>query len=105
MSGRRRYSVKPAEGWYRDPDSGAGVRDRHFRIDVDLPVTPSVTESLRKWNNILEFRFDQRAIYMKISQSHSGRNPSRSRLHESDHAMHAGRLGDRFHFENNESRS
>jgi hypothetical protein len=62
------YSVQPAEGWYRDPDSGEGVRDRHFRIDIDLPVTPSVTQGLRKWKNILEFRFDQRAIYMKISE-------------------------------------
>ena len=44
------YSVQAAEGWYRDPDSGKGVRDRHFRIDVDLPVTPSVTERLRNWN-------------------------------------------------------
>ena len=62
------YSVQLAEGWYRDPDSGEGVRDRHFRIDIDLRVTPSVTERLREWKNILEFRFDQRAIYMKISE-------------------------------------
>jgi hypothetical protein len=62
------YSVQPTEGWYRDPNSGEGVRDRHFRIDVDLPGTPLITESLRKWKHILEFRFDQRAIYMKISE-------------------------------------
>lgn len=62
------YSVQPSEGWYRDPDSGKGVRDRHFRVDVDLLVTQSVTESLRKWKTILEFRFDQRAIYMRLSE-------------------------------------
>jgi hypothetical protein len=62
------YSVQSANGWYRDLETGKEVRDRHFRVDVDLPVTPSVTESLRKWKNILKFRFDQRAIYMKISE-------------------------------------
>ncbi len=62
------YSVQASEGWYRDPDSGKGVRDRHFRIDVDLPVTPSVTERLRNWKHILELRFGQRAIYMKMSE-------------------------------------
>jgi hypothetical protein len=60
--------VQPTEGWYRDPDSGKGVRDRHFRVDVDLLVTPSVTESLRSWKNILEIRFEQRAIYMRVSE-------------------------------------
>lgn len=62
------YSVQPAEGWYRDPNSGEGVRDRHFRIDIDLPINPSVTESLRDWRHILELRFDQTEIYMRLSE-------------------------------------
>ena len=62
------YSVQPSEGWYRDPETGKGVRDRHFRLEVDLPITTLVTESLCKWKNILELRFDQRAIYMRLSE-------------------------------------
>jgi len=62
------YSVQAVEGWYRDPASGKGVRDHHFRVDVDLMVTTSVIESLRKWKKILELRFDQRAIYMRLSE-------------------------------------
>jgi predicted transcriptional regulator len=62
------YSVQTTKGWYRDPETGKEVRDRHFRIDVDLLVTRSVTDSLRKWKNILELRFDQTAIYMRLSE-------------------------------------
>jgi hypothetical protein len=62
------YSVQSTEGWYRDPDSSKGVRDRHFRVEVDLLVTPSVSDSLRNWKNILEIRFEQRAIYMRFSE-------------------------------------
>jgi hypothetical protein len=52
------YSLQHTEGWYRDPETGKGVRDRHFRFDVDLLVTPSVIENLRKWKRILEHRFE-----------------------------------------------
>jgi hypothetical protein len=62
------YSVQPTAGWYRDENSGKGVRDRHFRFDIDLPVTQSAIESLRKWKNTLEIRFEQQAIYMKLSE-------------------------------------
>jgi hypothetical protein len=62
------YSVQPTEGWYRDDATGKGIRDHHFRFDIDLLVTRSVIESLRKWKNILEVRFEQRAIYMKLSE-------------------------------------
>jgi hypothetical protein len=62
------YSVQPTTGWYRDENTGKGVRDRHFRFDSDLPVTPSVIENLRKWKNILEVRFEQQAVYMKLSE-------------------------------------
>jgi hypothetical protein len=62
------YSVQPTVGWYRDENTGKGVRDRHFRFDIDLLVTRSVIETLRKWKNILEVRFEQQAIYMKLSE-------------------------------------
>jgi hypothetical protein len=52
----------------RDRDTGKGVRDRHFRFDIDLFITPPVIESLRRWKNILELRFDQTEIYMRLSE-------------------------------------
>ena len=62
------YSVQPTTGWYLDENTGKGVRDRHFRFDIDLPVTPPIIQSLRKWKNILEVRFDQQEIHMKLSE-------------------------------------
>src|ERR1035438_9738745 len=53
------YSVQPTTGCYRDENTGKGVRDHHFRFDIDLPVTPSAIESLRKWKNILEVRSEE----------------------------------------------
>jgi hypothetical protein len=62
------YSVQNTKGWYRDPETGKEVRDRHFRVDVDLPVTPRIAKRLRNWKNILELRFDQTEIYMRFSE-------------------------------------
>lgn len=62
------YSVHPTTGWYKNDNTGKGVRDRHFRFDIDLLVTRSFIESLRKWKNMLEVRFEQQAIYMKLSE-------------------------------------
>jgi hypothetical protein len=62
------YSVLDTKGWYRDLKTGKEVRDRHFRIDVDLQVTPSVAKRLRNWKHSLELRFDQTAIYMRLSE-------------------------------------
>jgi hypothetical protein len=61
------YSVQDTKGWYRDSKTGKEVRDHHFRIEVDLSVTPSVARTLRIWKKVLEVRFDQRAIYMRLS--------------------------------------
>jgi hypothetical protein len=62
------YSLQRTEGWYRDRDTGKGVRDRHFRFDIDMLVTPSVIESLCTWRRILERRLEQQSIYMKLSE-------------------------------------
>ena len=56
------------EGWYWDGAVGKGIRDRFFRFETDLLVTPPVVESLRKWKNILELRFEQKEIYMRLSE-------------------------------------
>ena len=57
-----------ATGWYREPHSGKGRRDSHFRFDIDLPVNPSTLTMLRRWKTVLEDRFEQQAIYMKLSE-------------------------------------
>lgn len=62
------YSLQRTEGWYRDRDTGKGVRDRHYRFDIDIFVTPSVTESLCTWRRILERRLEQQSIYMSLSK-------------------------------------
>src|SRR5258706_11313605 len=49
-----RYSVQNTKGRYRDRETGEEVRDRHFRVDVDLLVTSEMAESLRKLKHILE---------------------------------------------------
>lgn len=62
------YSLLRTEGWYRDRDTGKGIRDRHFRFDIDLLVTPTVKESLRAWRKTLELRLEQQSIYMILSK-------------------------------------
>lgn len=62
------YSLQLTEGWYRDGRTGKGVRDRHYRFDVDMLVTPPVVENLRRWRCVLELRFEQQAIYMRLSE-------------------------------------
>ena len=61
------YSVQTAEGWYRDKFSGKDYRDRHWRFDIDLVITPSTIKLLRAWKTLLRRRFQQEAIYMKLS--------------------------------------
>lgn len=62
------YSVQRTRGWCRNSETGKEFRDRHFRFDIDPLVTPPITEGLRKWKKILEGRFEQRAIYMRLSE-------------------------------------
>jgi hypothetical protein len=62
------YSLLRTDGWGRDRNTGKGIRDRHFRFDIDLLVTPSVKERLRAWRRILEVRLDQQSIYMSLSK-------------------------------------
>jgi hypothetical protein len=61
------YDLLRPDGWYRDRNTGKGVRDRHFRFDIDMLVTPSVKKRLRAWRGILELRLEQQSIYMKLS--------------------------------------
>lgn len=62
------YSLQRTEGWYRDRDTDKGIRDSHFRFDIDILVTSSVIERLRGWRRILELRLKQQSIYMSLSR-------------------------------------
>jgi hypothetical protein len=62
------YSLQRTEGWYRDRDTGKGIKDRHFRFDIDLFVTPSIIAGLCAWRKILERRLNQQSIYMSLSK-------------------------------------
>jgi hypothetical protein len=60
------YSSFRTKGWTSDGRPG-GIRDHHFRFEMDLLLTHSVVLNLRTWKRILEDRFQQDAIYMRLS--------------------------------------
>ena len=62
------YSISQTKGWYRDSDTGKEFSDNHFRFDIDIVTSPRVIENLKNWKVVLERRFDQQAIYMKLSE-------------------------------------
>jgi hypothetical protein len=62
------YSVQHTKGWCRDRDTGKGIRDRHFQVDIDLLVTPSIIADLSNWKRILERRLEQQSIYMSLTK-------------------------------------
>jgi hypothetical protein len=62
------YSLQRTEGWCRDRYTGKGIRDRHFRFDIDLFVTSKIIASLSAWKRILERRLEQQSIYMVLSK-------------------------------------
>lgn len=59
--GYQRLRVK---GWNREDN----VRDDLYRFETDLVVTRAKAALIRRWKNVLAARFDQREIYIKISE-------------------------------------
>ena len=57
------YCVTTTKGWNRDDR----IRDSHYRFEIDFVATPNRLESIRAWKLSLEDRFEQRSIYMKLS--------------------------------------
>jgi len=57
------YSVAKVRGWTRED----GVRDYHYRFDMDFIATVYQLKKIRAWKVVLEDRFEQRSIYMKLS--------------------------------------
>jgi hypothetical protein len=61
------YSVSSINGWYRSAKDGTEFRDRNLRFEIDVVVTSSLKQFLSAWKKVLERRFRQEAIYMKLS--------------------------------------
>jgi hypothetical protein len=57
------YTVLACKGW----DGSTRVEDSHLRFEVDLSPTRSQITRLRQWKRILQQRFKQAEIYMKLS--------------------------------------
>jgi hypothetical protein len=57
------YSVTSTKGWNSDDR----VRDSHYRFEMDFLATPDQLNRIRRWKLLLEGRFEQRSIYMKVS--------------------------------------
>ena len=56
------YSVTSTKGW----NSEDRVRDSHYCFEMDFIETPELIEKIREWKLVLERRFEQREIYMKL---------------------------------------
>ena len=57
------YSVISTKGWNREDR----VRDSHYRFEIDFLATTDQLNGIRRWKLLLEGRFEQRSIYMKVS--------------------------------------
>jgi hypothetical protein len=67
---RRRYSGYTSyrvTGWYRDVETGREYPDEIIRFEIDALFDEDERVFLNGWKHQLEVRFEQRAIYMKIS--------------------------------------
>jgi mRNA-degrading endonuclease YafQ of YafQ-DinJ toxin-antitoxin module len=62
------YTLHQLQGWYKDPGNEKWVRDQHFRVDIDLLVTPKIHLFLFQWKRVLEIRFEQQSMYMSLSK-------------------------------------
>jgi hypothetical protein len=59
------YTVLSCIGW----DGVTRVKDSHFRFEMDISKRAATLDRLREWREILEQRFRQARIYMKISRA------------------------------------
>lgn len=43
------------------------MRDDLYRFETDLFVTPAIAKMIRRWKPVLKRRFEQREVYVRIS--------------------------------------
>ncbi len=61
------YSKYRIAGWYRDNETGSEYEDQLLRFEIDAVFSESDERFLRLWKRLLARRFQQQAIYMKLS--------------------------------------
>ena len=62
------YSLSLIHGWYRASMTGKECRDIHLRFEIDVIITLSTKRILKRWKSVLQRRFMQRSIYMRLSE-------------------------------------
>jgi hypothetical protein len=61
FSGYQRMHIN---GW----NSEDNVKDDLYRFEIDLIVSPAKVAAILRWKHVLERRFEQRSIYMRLSE-------------------------------------
>jgi len=69
------YSLQRTEGWYRDRDTGKGIRDRHFRFDIDSSLRPRLSRAFPLGRDF-GAQTEQQSIYMVLSKGITCYEPS-----------------------------
>jgi hypothetical protein len=57
------YTATAARGWNKEDRS----RDSHYRFEIDFGATPCLLQQLKFWKRMLELRFGQHSMYMRVS--------------------------------------
>jgi hypothetical protein len=57
------YQRFPVKGW----NPVDHVRDDLYRFETDLFVTPAIAKMIHRWKLVLKRRFEQRDVYVRIS--------------------------------------
>lgn len=58
------YQQMHITGWNREDN----VKDDLYCFEIDLIVTRAKAAAILRWRHILEYRFEQRSIYMRLSE-------------------------------------
>ena len=58
------YQQVHVNGWNREDN----VTEELYRFEIDLVVTPAIVALIRRWRLVLQLRFEQRVIYMRLSE-------------------------------------
>ena len=61
------YSRSSIDGWWRDESTGEEFQDHLIRFEIDAAFDGRTLGFVRRWKKTLESRFQQRAIYLKLS--------------------------------------
>jgi hypothetical protein len=57
------YTAISVKGWSKDDR----LRDSHYRFEIDFNAIPALELQLEFWKRMLEIRFRQNSVYMRVS--------------------------------------